>query len=432
MSEIPDAITSVPVSRTAAQPRPRLLLLGQTLPFPADGGVHIRMFHVLKILARAFDVTALCFYRRAERPTAREVEASVAGLRPYAHVESFAIPQEHAKSRYLADHGRSVAYRRPYTWFAYDSRDFRRRIAAVLADGVALVHLDSLDLARYIPEISGCPVVCTHHNVESQLMRRRSMVERVRWRRLYLRHQAELLESLERTWCGRVTCNVTVSDVDRSVLQRLAPDARFVTVPNGVDTAYFRPSRSEGSSVISVGGLNWFPNSDALEWFASEIAPRIRARVHDASIRWIGRATSSAGRPMTASNAIELTGYVQDVRPYLRDAACFVAPLRIGGGTRLKILDAWAMGKAVVSTSVGCEGLAARDGDNILIRDDPAEFAHAVTEVLRDRALRSRLGQRGRQTVEMLYSWDALARPMLETYASLIDNSTSAQRAGAA
>ncbi|MEO8029747.1 MAG: glycosyltransferase family 4 protein, partial [Gemmatimonadota bacterium] len=121
-----------------------------------------------------------------------------------------------------------------------------------------------------------------------------------------------------------------------------------------------------------------------------------------------------------ADPGIELTGYVQDVRPYVHDAGCFIVPLRIGGGTRLKILDAWAMGKAVVSTSIGCEGLRAVDGQNILIRDSPKEFAEAVALVLRDAALRQRLGAAARQTVEETYSWEVLSQPMIEAYLGVI------------
>src|SRR5438270_13359550 len=122
---------------------------------------------------------------------------------------------------------------------------------------------------------------------------------------------------------------------------------------------------------------------------------------------------------------VEHTGYVADCRPYVRDAACFVVPLRVGGGTRLKILDAWAMGKAVVSTSVGCEGLAAEDGRNILIRDDPAEFARAVCAVLRDQSLRARLGAAARATGEQHYSWERIGGPMLQLYDALQDSSAA-------
>ncbi|HEV2735546.1 MAG TPA: glycosyltransferase family 4 protein, partial [Longimicrobiaceae bacterium] len=117
---------------------------------------------------------------------------------------------------------------------------------------------------------------------------------------------------------------------------------------------------------------------------------------------------------------IGLTGYVEDIRPYVQRAACYVVPLRVGGGTRLKILDAWAMGKAVVSTSIGCEGLDARDGDNVLVRDDPAEFAAAVRQVLDDEGLRARLGEGARRTAEEVYDWEVIGRSMNREYLALL------------
>jgi glycosyltransferase involved in cell wall biosynthesis len=139
-------------------------------------------------------------------------------------------------------------------------------------------------------------------------------------------------------------------------------------------------------------------------------------------ITWIGRASPDQRRDYAAQYGIELTGYVEDVRPLLRNAACHIVPLRVGGGTRLKILNSWAMGKPVVSTSIGCEGLDAADGDNILIRDDPKDFARAIAAVLDDGELRRRLGERGRVTAERLYSWDTIGRAMRETYLTVARN----------
>jgi len=144
-------------------------------------------------------------------------------------------------------------------------------------------------------------------------------------------------------------------------------------------------------------------------------------------IRWIGRASPEQQRLYASQHGIELTGYVEDVRPLLRDAACHIVPLRVGGGTRLKILNSWAMGKPVVSTSVGCEGLAAADGENILIRDEPAAFADAVAEVLSDSALRRRLGEGGRMTAERLYGWNVVGERMIAAYLSLAHGESRAR-----
>ena len=174
--------------------------------------------------------------------------------------------------------------------------------------------------------------------------------------------------------------------------------------------------------MVFVGEIGWFPNHDALRFFCEEILPRVRAAGQRAPVRWVGRAPDEARREYRARYGVELTGYVPDIRPLVHDAACYVVPLRVGGGTRLKILVAWAMGKAVVSTSIGCEGLAAEDGRNILIRDDPDSFAQATCAVLQDGDLRQRLGAEGRRTVERHYDWERIGESLLGSYTSLLES----------
>lgn len=403
-----------------ADKRLELLVLCQTLPFPPDGGVNIRTYNVLRLLAREFAVTALCFYRASDRRSQTEVEASLAGLREIVSVEAFPIPQERSRVRFLYDHLRSAITGRAYTKYAYESRALRSRLGELLRTRrFAAIHVDSLDLCTYLPAVEHLPVVCVHHNVESRLLHRRAMAEASPWRRWYIAHQARLLEREERFWCPRLTLNVAVSPSDAQTLARTAPTAAVAVVPNGVDTEYFQPDASTEKDVLFVGGSNWFPNRDARDYFASEILPRVRDRGCDATVRWVGHASPEDQALFRNRHGIEMTGYVDDVRPYFRSAACFVVPLRVGGGTRLKILDAWAMGKAVVSTTVGCEGLEAIDGENILIRDTPADFADAVHAVCTDSSLRRQLGSRARATAERFYGWDTLGEQMIAMYSRL-------------
>jgi glycosyltransferase involved in cell wall biosynthesis len=224
----------------------------------------------------------------------------------------------------------------------------------------------------------------------------------------------------EEEWVGAVSLNVVVSASDLSLLQQRAPSARFAVLPNGVDVDEFAPSEVEGDALVFVGGTNWFPNLDALEYFCSEILPLLRADGFDAPVRWVGRASEEERHRYNNRYGVELTGYVNDVRPHMRDSFCHIVPLRSGGGTRLKILNSWAMGKPVVSTSVGCEGLRAVDGDNILIRDDPVGFSSAVLELARHPRLRSSVGDAGRNTAVGFYSWDAIGAAMNDVYLSLL------------
>lgn len=401
---------------TSDSARPRLLFLCQNLPYPPDGGALIRSYHTLRLLAERFDVTALCFYRRATRPTRSQLEASLAGLRELAEVEAFPIPQEHSLVRLLWDHARSLLTLRAYTKWAYESRAMRWAITDQLdAKRFDAVHLDSLDLVTYLPLFRDFRVVVAHHNVESQLLARRA--ETLPFlRRVYVRFQAWLTRREEARWCPRVSHNLVVSAEDERTLQALAPSARTLVVPNGVDTEAFKPGPpGPRSDIVFVGGYTWFPNRDGMEYFVAEILPLIRAEAPDVDVTWVGRADDTTRRRL-AEQAVTMTGYVDDIRDYVTPAACFVVPLRVGGGTRLKILDAWALGKAVVSTSQGCEGLDVRPGENMLVADSPAEFAKAVLEVLRDGALRTRLEAGGRRTAVASYDWSAIGAVMMQAF----------------
>jgi polysaccharide biosynthesis protein PslH len=400
--------------------RRRLLFLCQTLPYPPDGGVHIRAFHLIRLLATEYDVTALCFFRRATRRSAGEVQESLTGLRPFADAEAFPIPQDHSRLRFAWDHLRSVTTGRVYTLYVHRSRPFRARLRELAEKrSFDLIHVDSLDLSTYLKDLPKVPVILDHHNVESQLLARRAAAESSRIRRRYMVHQADLMEREERRWCPRVHLNLLCSEEDRNQLIELAPGSTTAVIPNGVDTGRFKPAFNGASGAVFVGGYTWFPNRDGMEYFAREILPLIREGNEKPQVCWVGRAPEDVATSFRQDYGIEMTGYVEDIRPFVEPAGCFLVPLRVGGGTRLKILDAWAMGKAIVSSSVGAEGLAARDGENILIRDTAQGFADAVRMVLRDPELRRMLGRAGRRTAEELYDWSVVGESLLARYREL-------------
>lgn len=405
---------------------PRLLFLCHTLPYPPDGGVWIRSYHVLAELARHFDVTALCFERTGER--GHDTAGAVEHLNTMASTEAFEVPQDESSLRKVLDHLRSLATARPFTFYKHRSAPFERRLASLLTEEkFDLVHVDSLDLVAYLPTLvaTDVPVVCVHHNIESRLLARRAEAESnpaVRW---YVRHQARLQEAEERRWCGQVDLNVVVSPEDGAALAELVPEASIEVVPNGVDTTYFAPEEGSEEGIVFVGSPEWFPNRDGMLQFCRDVLPEIRRRFGETSVTWVGSAPDSFRDAVAEEFDVEMTGYVEDVRPYVHRAACYVVPLRVGGGSRLKILDAWAMGKAVVSTSVGCEGLDARDGENILVRDDPRAFAESVEDVLHRDDLRRRLGEEARETVEKRYAWRLIGEKMNRLYRGLAGEEVS-------
>jgi glycosyltransferase involved in cell wall biosynthesis len=264
--------------------------------------------------------------------------------------------------------------------------------------------------------------------VQSVLLRRRSKFERSVAMRWYTRHQAALMGREERAYTPRVALNVMVSEEDSALLRSIAPDAPCVVVPNGVDVDEYAPTDEEGDSIAFVGGTTWFPNLDALDYFCADILPRLRRLGVRAPVRWIGSASVDQQRSYRERYGVQLTGYLDDARPAMREAFCHVVPLRAGGGTRLKILNAWALGKPVVSTSVGCEGLRAVDGENILIRDDADGFARAIADLQSDLGLRAKLRAGARQTVDSHFAWDVIGRGMTRAYLRLIDRSETTER----
>lgn len=402
--------------------KPRLLFLSQNVPYPPDGGSKIRTFYTIRELSHTFDITALCFIRQKGSSHAHDIHARVAGLLPYAHTEAFPIPQEQHAYRGWWDHLRSLATRRVYTRYVYDSRRFRARLQQLLRQrDFSVVHLDSLDLSGFLQDVAKFPVACTHHNVESVLLTRRAEREEHAGKRMYLHLQANLMRREEQHWCPRVGMNLAVSDDDAELLREIAGAGTPVTVaPNGVDSTFFQPSRGPIDGIISVGGTSWFPNKDGLYYLAQQILPELEARDENIRTKWVGDCTAREKQLFQDKWGIELTGYVHDIRPHVAAATCFIVPLRVGGGTRLKILAAWAMGKAVVSTAAGCEGLKAVDGQNIVIRDDPAAFADAIVRICTDTELRRHLEVNGRATVEQYYSWSIIGRHMTQVYIDLI------------
>jgi glycosyltransferase involved in cell wall biosynthesis len=219
------------------------------------------------------------------------------------------------------------------------------------------------------------------------------------------------MERFERQACRRFGGVVAVSEMDRAVFEAYGA-LRTFTIPTAVDSDYFRPGAeaAEAKELIFTGSMDWLPNEDAIMYFADEILPRVAVRVPGVSLTVVGRSPSARLRRLVQSQAaIRITGRVDDIRPYVDRAAVYVVPLRIGGGTRIKIYEAMAMGKAIVSTSVGAEGLPVADGGHLALADKPEAFADAVVRLLDDHETRRRLGRAARDFVESTCSWRAAA-----------------------
>jgi len=261
------------------------------------------------------------------------------------------------------------------------------------------------------------PAVLFEHNVEAMIWQRHAAVPQHPVRRAYMRLQWQRMLRYEARECRRFAHVIAVSAVDAQVIRGEYAAASVGHVPTGVDLEYFSSSRrrpQQSRELVFIGSMDWMPNDDGIRWFAQEIFGRIQERVSGARLTVVGRAPSPAIRELAARNsAIEVTGTVADVRPYLERAGVSVVPLRIGGGTRLKIYEMMAMGVPVVSTAIGAEGLPIRHDEHLLIADSADEQVSAICTLLTDRARASRLAVAARRHVQEHCSWDAVAESFL-------------------
>jgi len=407
-----------------------VLFLSQALPFPPDTGATRRTLNILRQLGQTFRVSLVAFSRRAHQPdeparltAERALAEHVARVFP-----SVRFPGEWSRFRRAWDHVRGGVSGRPYSYFQYGSEEFGVPLDEALgAEKPDLVHLDSLDFYRWLPKFDGVPTTCTHHDIESHALLRRADATGNRLLSAYVRRQANLVRGVEAKWCPRVQLNWTVSPEDSTRLREIAPGARIAEAPNAVDLEDFPLPRSgevEENSVVFVGATYLFANRDAVGFLLDAVWPEVRRIRPEATLTLVGGNAPGEARKFRQAPGVHPVGNVDRVQPYLARAACSVVPIRTGGGTRLKILESWALGKAVVTTTVGGEGLAIRDGETAIVRDDPSELATSIVRVLDDRALRERLGKQGRLEVERKYTWDAVGREMRGRYEELMQSAS--------
>lgn len=255
------------------------------------------------------------------------------------------------------------------------------------------------------------PVVHFSHNVEHRLWQRLCRNESRLWRRALLEIEWRKMRRCEARACTDAQLTIAVSQADRDSLAALAPDARIRAITTGVDISFFRPNGAteKPNSLVFTGAMDWYPNEDGILDFIDSTLPLVRRDIPDASLTVVGRNPTMRLRSAAARAGVQITGTVQDVRPFVADAAVFVVPLRVGGGTRLKILEALAMGKSVVATTIGAEGLPLTNGEHFIAADAPPDFARALVSLLREPARRKALGDAGRQLVEQHHSWAQVA-----------------------
>lgn len=403
----------------------QVLFLSQIVPYPPHGGVLQRGYNLIRELGREVSIHLLAFVHPDVLPNDATVEDSRVELQKHcAAVEYFPLWPKTSPAHRMVGLAAAAFSSMPFSVLAHRSLAFRRRVSELIAtNDFDVIHVDTIALAQFLDRQWQIPTVLTHHNIESQLMERRAGAESGLLARLYLRREARKLLAFEAEMSRTFDVNVFVSKIDEQTLTRKIPGLQTAIVPNGVDVEYFTPSQGKDlPALIYTGGMNMFANRDAVMFFLSEIWPLIRKQVPEVRFFAVGQDPPKELLDLASRDShVVVTGYVNDVRPLVRDASVYVVPLRVGGGTRLKVLDAMAMGKAMVSTSIGCEGLDVRSDQHLLVADSPDLFAEKTVRLLQDPSRRETLGRAARELVERRYSWRTIGEQLLDAYRIAIE-----------
>lgn len=379
------------------------------LLYPPDTGGKIRSSNLFERLAKQHDITIVCFRRPCESDGQLEkmrrcCNRLVTIDRPMT---------QRYTPRFYCELATNLFSRYPYMM----RRHFDRRVAESVnqllrEDHFDVLLCDFLQPSQNLIPVPVFPKILFEHNVESVILKRyyeqaANPVTKayfyLQWRKLF-RSEKRMAETYDHC--------IMVSESDCRVMNELYGVENTSAIPTGVDVEYFSSAGAEdnGNHLVFTGSMDWLPNEDAMIFFAEQVLPRVRREL-DVKFWIVGRNPTPAVQRLAEANAcIEVTGTVDDVRPFIDRASVYVVPLRVGGGTRIKIFEAMAMGKAVVSTSVGAEGLPVSDGENIILADDPEQFARKTVELMKNTEARRRLGDAGRGLVTENYTWDAAAR----------------------
>ena len=392
----------------------RVLFLTSRLPYPPREGHQLRSWHLLRAISRIHEVTLVSCLRRDDTPEeCAPLHAAV------ARIETFPIPAEYSRRALAGALVKGTLGRRPFVAEKYFSRWMRARVDE-LALGADLIHVDMLPLMRLV-RATPRPLVLNAHNVEHLLLQQRAVHEQHVGRRLFMHVQVPKLLHFERIACRHASRVLACSDDDARELAKMAPQTPIRLVPNGVDTEHCRPGERspQPAHMLFVGPMTWFPNLDGMQWFLRDVLPRILAERPDAQLTIVGK-MNGLDVPSSLRARVRLAGFVEDLQHEVDTAAVYVVPLRAGSGTRLKVLEAMAFAKPIVTTSIAAQGIDLVDRHEALFADDANGFADAVLQLFADPARAARLGMAARAKAQARYDWRAIGREVLAVYDELL------------
>jgi glycosyltransferase involved in cell wall biosynthesis len=402
----------------------KILWLSHLIPYPPKGGVLQRSYNLVKELTRYHEVDLLAFNQRSLisplfQSVAAGVEEARSALRLICRrLAFFDIPSDRTIWGPYALALKSL-WNEPYNINWLKSNVFASTLSKWLQEeDYDLVHFDTISLVPFFSLVP--PSIATsldHHNIESHMLLRRARNESNLLKRVYFWQEGMRLAKYERRFCKRFSLNITCSDIDTGRLLELAPHANVLTIPNGVDLEFFKPQGlpTHPNSLIFIGTMNWYPNIEAVLYIAEKLWPRLKHKHPGLTCDIVGANPPASIRAL--SNRFpdfHVHGFVDDVRPYIEQATIYVCPIRDGGGTKLKILDAMAMEKAVVAHPLACEGINVRHGHNVLLAENELMFIEYIDHLLNADKKRETLGRAARRLMEESYGYHAIGKQLSE------------------
>lgn len=398
----------------------RILFLTNRSPFPIIDGQTRRTYNILKGLAARHDIHLLSLYQTPDEIAAEHVR----------HLESFcksvemvAAPAKTLSVEMIVRLFRSLFSLDPYTvWRHYSPFYLKRVKSAVKTLDIDLVHCDILSLAYTVRPLNGLLCTMTDHDVCYKRAFQMAQQRKNPFEKVFLLLEGSKLKRLEARLFKQIDMGIAVSEQDKAELEKICPGAVFKVVENGVDTELFEPGSQsiEENTLLWVGGFGYYPNKEGIYYFFNEIYPKIKTKAPKVKLNIVGGGVTDQLRAYAADDpSIKILGFVESPLPYIQRAAVFVAPLLSGGGTKLKVLEAMSVGKAIVSTSVGVEGIEGTDKEHFLVADTPDDFSEKVVDLLKNRPMREFLGSNARTLAKQKYDWKNIWLKSDEIYQEL-------------
>jgi len=389
--------------------RLKILVVSPQLPFPMVDGAKRAIFHPLRTLSElGHEIRLVCLSESLDLDAVRELEH-------YCQVEVVL----HSKKRSIRGTVAGLFQASPYFLSRFHHPEVLARVKDHVRQGIDILHLETLHCAYYGLELRKhlrVPTVLRLHNVESVILDRYARLTKNPFVKAYVRFEAGRVAAYEKTYCSTFDRLFMISAADAATLTGLSGRLPVVVLPAGVDSLHFSPKgEEEAGTVLWMAGFRWPPNRDSFWWFVNSIVPELVRLAPSVRILVAGSHPPPEILSFQHPN-VEILGHVADIRDPIDRASVVVVPLRIGGGIRLKLLELFAMEKAVVSTSIGCEGLAVEDGKHLVVADSEEDFAQSVAGLLKDSQRRKRLGLAARAIVESRFSWDAIVSAYISEY----------------